>query len=101
VTIGKTSIVLIQNGIGIEEPMAKIFPNNPLISVVAYIATSQISPGVIKMMGDENLVMAEYPVPTENGKQQAVKLLDLFKKGDVSIQMVPDIELPRWQKLIL
>ena len=100
-TVGKTTIVLIQNGIGIEEPLTLAFPNNPLISIVAYIATSQVSPGVIKMMGDENLVMAEYPQSTENGKEQAEKLLELFTKGDVSIKMVPDIERPRWQKLIL
>ncbi|GAB5589821.1 hypothetical protein Unana1_04721 [Umbelopsis nana] len=101
VTIGKTTIVLIQNGIGIEEPLASAFPTNTLISIVAYIASSQTSVGVIKMMGDENLVMAEFPQPNVDGRQQAEQLLELFSKGGVSIQMVPDIERPRWQKLIL
>jgi 2-dehydropantoate 2-reductase len=101
VTVGKTTIVLIQNGIGLEEPIVSAFPSNPVISIVAYIATSQISAGVIKMMGDENLVMAEFPQPNVDGEQQAKQLLDLFDKGGVSIRMVPDIEGPRWHKLIL
>lgn len=84
-----------------EEPILAAFPANPLLSVVAYIASSQVSPGKIKMMSAENLIMAEYRQPNVAGEQQKNRLHELFLKGDVSMKVVPDIEEPRWQKLIL
>ncbi|KAF1981845.1 2-dehydropantoate 2-reductase [Aulographum hederae CBS 113979] len=45
---GRTCIVLIQNGIGIESPHRARFPQNPIISVVTTISAEQTSPGVIR-----------------------------------------------------
>jgi 2-dehydropantoate 2-reductase len=45
---GKTCIVLIQNGVGVEEPHRARFPNNPLVSAVTIISAEQISQGVIR-----------------------------------------------------
>ena len=46
VTEGETTIVLIQNGIGIEDEYAAAFPKNILISCVVYLPTTQISPAI-------------------------------------------------------
>ncbi|KAE9573697.1 hypotheticall protein [Colletotrichum fructicola] len=47
--IGPTScIVLIQNGVGVEEPYRERFPRNPIVSAVTVISAEQISPGVIR-----------------------------------------------------
>lgn len=45
---GKSCIVLIQNGVGVEEPHRKLFPNNPLVSGVTLISAEQIRNGVVK-----------------------------------------------------
>ncbi|ELU45511.1 2-dehydropantoate 2-reductase [Rhizoctonia solani AG-1 IA] len=47
VTIRKSAIVLIQNGVGVEEPYRKRFPQNPILSAVTVISAEQIEPGVI------------------------------------------------------
>lgn len=49
VTKKRTCIVLIQNGVGIEDEYADAFPENPLLSCVVYLPTTQISPGHIEM----------------------------------------------------
>ncbi|KAK4162865.1 putative 2-dehydropantoate 2-reductase [Cladorrhinum sp. PSN259] len=41
-------IVLIQNGVGVEEPYRKRFPTTPIISAVTVISAEQISPGTIR-----------------------------------------------------
>ncbi|VBB79885.1 Putative 2-dehydropantoate 2-reductase [Podospora comata] len=41
-------IVLIQNGVGVEEPYRLRFPANPIVSGVTVISAEQISPGVIR-----------------------------------------------------
>ncbi|KAK4230192.1 putative 2-dehydropantoate 2-reductase [Podospora fimiseda] len=44
----KSCIVLIQNGVGVEEPYRKRFPTTPIISAVTVISAEQISPGTIR-----------------------------------------------------
>lgn len=100
ITVGKTTIVLIQNGLGIEQPIASAFPSNPLLSIAAYIGTSQTSAGKIDMVGDEHLVMSQYPKGDAKGKKAAEKFSELLKAGGVSVSEVPDIDRVRWQKLI-
>ncbi|KAK0704136.1 ketopantoate reductase PanE/ApbA-domain-containing protein [Apiosordaria backusii] len=41
-------IVLIQNGVGVEEPYRLRFPTNPIVSGVTVISAEQTSPGVIR-----------------------------------------------------
>ncbi|KAK9413139.1 putative 2-dehydropantoate 2-reductase [Seiridium unicorne] len=44
----KSCIVLIQNGVGVEEPYRKRFPQNPIISAVTVISAEQIKQGTIR-----------------------------------------------------
>ncbi|KAI2468183.1 2-dehydropantoate 2-reductase [Annulohypoxylon bovei var. microspora] len=44
----KSCLVLIQNGVGVEEPYRKRFPNNPIVSAVTVISAEQIRNGVIR-----------------------------------------------------
>ncbi len=47
VTKGRTAIVLIQNGVGVEEPYKLAFPDNSIISAVTIISAAQVEPGVV------------------------------------------------------
>ncbi|KAF6814208.1 putative 2-dehydropantoate 2-reductase [Colletotrichum plurivorum] len=44
----KSCIVLIQNGVGVEEPFRRRFPKNPIVSAVTVVSAEQTSPGVIR-----------------------------------------------------
>ncbi|RCH81650.1 hypothetical protein CU097_002872 [Rhizopus azygosporus] len=94
-----TAIVLIQNGLGVEEPIVERFPDNPLISVVAYIGTSQHEPGKIKMLGSESLIVGNYSKAKSSSETQRASFIELLKKGGVDVRVVDDIEQYRWQKL--
>ncbi|PBP18779.1 2-dehydropantoate 2-reductase [Diplocarpon rosae] len=45
---GRTAIVLIQNGLGVEAPYAKRFPSTAILSAVTIVSAAQTSPGVIQ-----------------------------------------------------
>lgn len=60
VTRGQTTIVLLQNGIGIEEEYSKKFPENLLLSGVVYCPVTQTSPGYITMGDVERLEIGEF-----------------------------------------
>ncbi|ORX58118.1 2-dehydropantoate 2-reductase [Hesseltinella vesiculosa] len=95
VTRGKTTIVLIQNGLGIEEPIVQRFPDNPLISCAAYV-----KPGHIKMViPNEHLVVGLYKPSKVDSSQQRQVFVDLLEKGNVDVDLTDDIEQLRWQKL--
>jgi 2-dehydropantoate 2-reductase len=94
-----TSIVLIQNGLGVEECIVERFPDNPLISFVAYIGASQFSPGKIRTIGGEHLVTGQYTGSKVDSRVQTAAFVDLLRMGDVSVEIVEDIEYVRWKKI--
>ncbi|KAI9596464.1 2-dehydropantoate 2-reductase, partial [Syncephalis fuscata] len=103
ITANKTAVVLIQNGVGIEEPVAQQFPHNPCISCVAYIGVTQIAPGVIShalrgdlRIGSYNRV--EQPIQTQ--EPDTNRLAQLFEAGGVAAMVMTDIQPVRWNKIV-
>lgn len=105
VTEGKTAIVLIQNGIGIENEFAERFPRNPVLSCVVYLPTTQTSPGRIQMGSFELLEFGTFPSSAYQSspaaKEAADVLLETLKSGGSDIHFFEDIQEKRWSKLLL
>jgi 2-dehydropantoate 2-reductase len=51
----QTAIVLAQNGIGIEDEYAEMYPNNTIISGVVWLPTTQVEPGRHQCFYDETV----------------------------------------------
>lgn len=104
VTPGHTTIVLIQNGVGIEEEYASRFPENPLLSCVVYLPTTQIKPGYIEMGNLEMLEVGPYPASAhsdEKVKASADQLIALLQSAGGNAHYFQDIQEKRWNKLLL
>ncbi|KUJ11198.1 2-dehydropantoate 2-reductase [Mollisia scopiformis] len=95
----KTTIVLIQNGIGIEEPYVKLFPNNPLLSTVVYLPATQTAPGVVLHKELELLHIGSYPASSNT--KSASKLADLLTSAGASSKVHEDVQFERWSKLLI
>jgi len=90
-----TTIMLIQNGIDIEPPIAQAFPHNPLISALAFIAVSRVAPGKVDHKAYGRLVMGMY------GEGQVPKaLVEAFNAGGVAAKVTENIQYERWAKCI-
>ena len=93
----RTSIVLLQNGIDIESPFAKAFPQNEIISGLAFICVSRTSPGCVNHLDYGKLSIGNFP----NGVSEKVKILcDLFKLSGVPCESSANIITQRWKKLM-
>lgn len=93
-------IILIQNGIGIEEPYRAAFPENPIISGVAYITVSQPSPSHILHVGDFiRLVFGLFDRPTTANKEKMNYFVELFNSVQFPAEANDDIQTERWNKL--
>ncbi|KAK1767741.1 putative 2-dehydropantoate 2-reductase [Phialemonium atrogriseum] len=44
----RSCIVLIQNGVGVEDPYRRRFPQTPIVSAVTVISAEQVAPGAIR-----------------------------------------------------
>ena len=90
-------IVLIQNGIGIEDPIAAAFPDNEIISTIAYIGGTRPAPGVVRQRGSARLRMGLY-----QGKNNLFcqKLVSEFVDSQVDCTFSADIRFDRWNKLL-
>ena len=92
----KTTIVFVANGIDVDAPIAAAFPDNELISGVAYAAVSRAPSGIIKHHSQyTRLVLGRYP---DGPSATAARVADLIKKGGSSSATSEDIVGTRWQK---
>ncbi len=93
----ETAILLIQNGVEIEEPIAEAFPENELLSSIAYICASRPTPGTMLNEGGGRLRMGSYP----NGiSEKAKKLAELFESVKTECILSEEIRFDRWNKLL-
>lgn len=92
-----TNIVLIQNGLDIERELADAFPDNPIISCLAFIAVSRVAPGEIKHNAYGRLVMGRYPSGLDDHCQA---LHDLFVEGGIDIKLTEEVVRERWLKCV-
>jgi len=99
VTPGHTVIVLMQNGIGIEEEYALAFPNNPIVSVAVYCKTTQRPAGIITHGEIERLEIGAYPSSAPSA--HATAFTSLMKSVGASVTFYADVQYPRWCKLLM
>ncbi len=92
-----SSIVLLQNGIDIETPVANAYPDNEIISGLAFICVSRVSPGHVHHQDYGKLTIGKYPF----GSSDKINLLGkLFLEAGVPFVIETDIITSRWKKLV-
>jgi len=90
-----TVIVLVGNGIGIEQELADAFPHNELISVLAFVAATRTGPAAVRHQALGRLVMGSFP----EGVSPAVqRLASLFAQAGVPCDAQPRVADARWLK---
>lgn len=93
-----TRILLIQNGIFIEAPVAAAFPDNPLYSGAAYIGVARTAPGRFRHQDGGRLTFGRYG--NRPPKAEAEALCARFRQTPIKTRLVDNISFYRWQKLL-
>lgn len=92
-----TVIVLLQNGVEIEAPVAQAFPHNELLSALAFICVHRTAPGQIRHLCFGRLALGPYP---SGDSARAQRLTALFRQGGVPCHTSTNIVTDRWRKLV-
>lgn len=97
-----TAIVLIQNGIGIEDEFAAVYPDNALLSGVIYLPVTQVSPAVVHHREVELLHIGTYPTEAvPEAKEAARAFTKLVRSTGASVKLHDDVQFERWCKLLV
>lgn len=100
--VGETTcIVLLQNGIGIEEEYARLYPSTPIVSGVVYLPVTQIEPGVVRHGEVERLELGAYPADSHVARLKTLEFTELIQHGGGTAESHEDVQARRWTKLLV
>lgn len=115
----RSTIVVIQNGVGNEEPFRRQFPHNSIISCVVgilhiqritlanaqqtWVGAMQTSPGIVQHTKSEDLQIGLFPNPQvgdEIEQKRLATFAGLLRDGQTQFQVVENVQIQRWEKVV-
>jgi len=109
-----TAIVLVQNGIGVEEPYARRFPNATILSGVTIASAAQTEPGFVRHNRWTRITVGPYLPHTNDGKSSKAndgiaiarneRFVRLLQDGGIKDALVythAKLQLVRWHKIAI
>ena len=90
-----TIVVLIQNGIGLEEDLQQHFPQLHIVAGLAFICSAKVAPGHISHQCYGSINLGNYSTP----KEKFGALLQDMQEAGIQAAEVPYLEA-RWKKAV-
>lgn len=101
--VGPGGVVLVmQNGLGVEEAVAAIVPTLTIVGGLAFLCSNKVGPGHIRHLDYGQVRFGEYRADgAAAGVTANVRAIaDDFDKAGIPITLEEDLLLARWQKLV-
>jgi 2-dehydropantoate 2-reductase len=95
-------VLVLQNGLGVEEEIAQIVPGVGVIGGICFLCANKVAPGHIVHLDYGQIILGGYADNyqamgiTEKMQQIAAN----FKNAGISSELTPDLLLGRWKKLV-
>jgi 2-dehydropantoate 2-reductase len=92
----KTAILTLQNGLGNEEQLAKLFPVEQILGGLCFVCLNRIEPGVIHHLGHGRIVLGEFqrwPEPRTHD------ISSMIRHAGVPCEVTDDLARAHWEKL--
>lgn len=93
----KTAILTLQNGLGNEEQLAKLFPAEQILGGLCFVCLNRIAPGVIHHIGQGRITIGEFqrwPEPRTHDIASA------FRHAGIPCDVTDNLERAHWEKLV-
>ncbi|MEW6305476.1 MAG: 2-dehydropantoate 2-reductase [Verrucomicrobiota bacterium] len=92
-----TAVFTLQNGLGNEEQLAKLFPVEQILGGLCFVCLNRIEPGVIHHIAHGKIVMGEFqrwPEPRTHNIATAIR------HAGVPCSVADNLERAHWEKLV-
>ncbi|GAB0057731.1 2-dehydropantoate 2-reductase [Candidatus Magnetaquicoccaceae bacterium FCR-1] len=93
----QTAIILLQNGLDIEEPVQTAFPEHEIIAGLAFVCLQKIAPGHIRHLCHGKITLGRHPSGISPKVRQ---LAALFTAAGLPCQITDTPARARWIKLV-
>jgi 2-dehydropantoate 2-reductase len=90
-------ILVLQNGLGIEEQLAEAFPGNVILGGLAFTCINRLAPLDIHHIDHGKIKIAALD---DESQATAISLAKVFDEAGVDCEAEKDLRLQRWKKLI-
>lgn len=92
-----TAILTLQNGLGNEDRLADLFGPQRILGGMAFVCINRAGPGIIHHTDHGIIRLGEF-----NGgpSDRARQIVEMFKASNVPCEVLADLRLGRWSKLI-
>src|SRR5215213_5180355 len=92
-----TAVVTLQNGLGNEDQLARLFPPQQIVGGLCFVCLNRIEPGVIQHMDHGRVVLGEFsgwPEPRTHDIASAIR------HSGVPCKVTANLECAHWEKLV-
>jgi len=93
----KTAVLTLQNGLGNEEALARLFPPEQVMGGLCFVCLNRIEPGVIRHMDHGMVMLGEFqrwPEPRTHD------IAGLFRKAGIPCKVSANLAQAHWEKLV-
>ena len=92
----RTAVVTLQNGLGNEELLKRLFPVEQILGGLCFVCLNRVAPGIIQHLAHGTIVLGEYLRPPE---QRTRNIAAMFNDSGVTCKVADNLELAHWEKL--
>jgi 2-dehydropantoate 2-reductase len=93
----RTMVLTLQNGLGNEERLAKLFPPEQVMGGLAFVCLNRVEPGLIHHIDHGRIVIGEFGRPSEGRTHE---IAQVFRDSGVACDVTENLALSHWDKLV-
>jgi 2-dehydropantoate 2-reductase len=92
-----TAVLTLQNGLGNEESLAKLFPVEQIMGGLCFVCLNRVEPGVIRHMDHGMIILGEFnrwPEPRTHD------IASMFRHAGIASRVTDNLAQAHWEKLV-
>jgi len=93
----RTVLVTLQNGLGNEAQLARLFPPEQILGGLCFVCLNRVEPGVIHHTAHGKVVLGEFQGPSLSRTRE---LAALFQRAGVACDITDNLACTHWEKLV-
>ncbi|HEY9171412.1 MAG TPA: 2-dehydropantoate 2-reductase [Verrucomicrobiae bacterium] len=93
----QTAALTLQNGLGNEEALARLFPPEQVLGALCFVCLNRIAPGVIHHTDHGQIVLGEFQRPAS---PRTHGLAAVFRNAGVPCDVTQNLARAHWEKLV-
>jgi 2-dehydropantoate 2-reductase len=92
-----TIVVTLQNGLGNEASLSRLFPKEQIMGGLCFVCLNRIEPDVVRHLAHGRIVLGEHGRPPD---KRTDELAEIIKRSGTPCTVTDDLERAHWEKLI-